>query len=78
MYLTFSEFWKGRCGNVVVRKTVKDTNGPDLPRFLIFFFFLIGTLSITSEKFFKCLNHCNDYERDNGMGAFNYKICCVF
>ena len=47
--LKFFGILAGRCGGVVVRKTVKETNGRGSSG-LWFSFFLMATLSVTSEK----------------------------
>ena len=45
----------GRCGTVVVRERDWDTKGPVSWSRLRFFFLLIEALSITGQKFSKCL-----------------------
>ena len=54
----------GRCGTVVVRERDWDTKDPDswfgLDPGLRFSFFLIDALSITGQKFSKCLKNGSD------------------
>ena len=62
--LPFFGILAGRCGNVVVRERDQDTKGPgSRSRFdpgLRFCFFLIEKLSITGQKFSKCLKNGSD------------------
>ena len=50
----------GRCGTVVVRERDWDTKGPGSWSRLGFFFLLIEALSITGQKFSKCLKTDSD------------------
>ena len=76
----------GRCGSVVVLKRERlrdqDMKGPgSRSRFdpgLRFFFFLIETLSITGQKFSKCLKMAATvYERDSCVGASVFWSCSL-